>query len=310
MRPIRIATRASKLAMTQSGHVRDMIMEICPDAEISFVQVSTQGDRDKSDFLYKTESVGVFTSEVENALLRNDADIAVHSLKDLPTQIREGLTVAAIPKRQQVADVLVSKFEIKSINDLPQGATVGTSSLRRIALLNHMRSDLDCQPLRGNVETRVNKALSGEMDAVVIAQAGLNRMQMAGNISLVMDPEEFVPAPGQGALAIQTRADDAELIEMLSPIDDANARITTDIERRILAALHGGCSIPLGVYSQVDGDQIKIIAVISDVKAVSFIKKTATCPVSEAGSFAEKIANELLESGGRKILDDIRNENK
>lgn len=310
MRPIKIATRASKLAMTQSGHVRDMIKGICPDADISFVQVSTLGDRDKSDFLYKTESVGFFTSEVENALLRNDADIAVHSLKDLPTQIREGLTVAAIPKRQQVADVLVSKSEINSINDLPQGASVGTSSLRRIALLNHLRSDLDCQPLRGNVETRVNKALSGEMDAVVIAQAGLNRMEMSDNISLVMDPEVFVPAPGQGALAIQTRADDAELIEMLSPLDDANARITTEIERHILAALHGGCSIPLGVYSQVTGDEIKIIAVISDVKAVSFIKKTATCAISEAGSVAEKIANELLESGGRKILDDIRNEDK
>jgi hydroxymethylbilane synthase len=135
-------------------------------------------------------------------------------------------------------------------------------------------------------------------------------MDMADNISLVMDPHQFVPAPGQGALAIQTRTDDTELIEMLSPIDDANARITTDVERHILAALHGGCSIPLGVYSQVNGDEIEIIAVISDVKAVNFIRKTAICSISEAEFAAEKIANELLESGGRKILDDIRSENK
>lgn len=306
MRPIRIATRASKLAMTQSNQVKDMIKNICPDAEISFVQVSTQGDRDKSDFLYKTESVGVFTSEVENALLRNEADIAVHSLKDLPTQIQEGLIVAAIPARQQVADVLVTAMNINSLNDLPQGATVGTSSLRRIAQLKHLRNDLDCQPLRGNVETRVGKALSGEMDAIVIAQAGLNRMDMADNISVVLDPEEFIPAPGQGALGIQTRIDDTELIELLSKIDDADARITTDVERKVLAALHGGCSIPLGVYSKVDGDNVNIIAVISDVDGVKYIRTEETCKVDEIDDTAQKIADHLLNSGGKEILAEIR----
>ena len=306
MRPIRIATRASKLAMTQSGHVRDMIQKICPDADISFVQVSTQGDRDKSDFLYKTESVGVFTSEVENALLRNEADIAVHSLKDLPTQIQEGLIVAAIPTRQQTADVLVSAKPIKSLDDLPQGATVGTSSLRRIAQLKHLRSDLDCQPLRGNVETRVGKALTGEMDAIVIAQAGLNRMEMADNISVVLDPEEFIPAPGQGALGIQTRIDDTELIQLLASLDDPDARITTDVERKILAELHGGCSIPLGVYSTVIDDNIKIIAVISDVDGVKYIRTEETCKIADIDTAAKKIAEHLLNEGGKEILAEIR----
>ncbi|MBW8016094.1 MAG: hydroxymethylbilane synthase [Planctomycetes bacterium] len=309
MRQIRIATRASKLATTQSGHVRDMIKSICPDADISFVHVSTKGDRDKTDFLYKVDSVGFFTSEVENALLQNQADIAVHSLKDLPTAITDGLTIAAIPPREQVCDVMVAGVNINSINDLPQGATVGTSSLRRIAQIKHLRSDLDCQPLRGNVETRVNKVKSGQIDAIIIAQAGLNRLSMSDNISVVLTPEEFVPAPGQGALAIQTRSDDSELIDLLSVIDDQNARLTTDIERSILSKLHGGCSIPLGVYSQVEGDEISLIAVISNIDATRYIRKTAKCAISDSEIIAEKIASELLNEGGREILEEIRNSN-
>jgi len=306
MHKIRIATRASKLATTQSGHVRDMIKSICPDADITFVEVTTKGDTDKTDFLHKVESVGFFTSEVENALLTNQADIAVHSLKDLPTAITEGLTIAAIPQREQVSDVMVASKNISSINDLPERAKVGTSSLRRIAQLKHLRSDLDCQPLRGNVETRVNKVNSGEYDAIIIAQAGLNRLSMADNISVVMDPEIFVPAPGQGALAIQTRTNDTDLINLLSPIENSSARITTTIERSILSKLHGGCSIPLGVYSQVKDDRISLIAVLSNVDATRYIRKTAECDISESEIIAEKIAAELLDEGGREILEEIR----
>jgi hydroxymethylbilane synthase len=306
MRHIRIATRASKLATTQSGHVRDMIKSICPDADISFVHVSTKGDRDKTDFLHKVDSVGFFTSEVENALLQNEADIAVHSLKDLPTTITEGLTIAAIPQREQVCDVMVAGVNINSINDLPHGAKVGTSSLRRIAQLKHLRSDLNCQPLRGNVETRVNKVKSGEYDAIIIAQAGLNRLSMSDSISVVLTAEEFVPAPGQGALAIQTRSDDKELLELLSAIDNKEARITTTIERSILAKLHGGCSIPLGVYSQVEKEEISLIAVISNTDATKYVRKTAKCAVSDSEEIAGKIASELLDEGGREILEEIR----
>jgi hydroxymethylbilane synthase len=308
MRQIRIATRASKLATTQSGHVRDMIQSVCPDAEITFFHVTTKGDVDKTDFLHKVDSVGFFTSEVENALLENKADVAVHSLKDLPTAIAKGLTIAAVPQREEVCDVIVSRHNISSINDLPQGATVGTSSLRRIAQVKHLRSDLDCQPLRGNVETRVNKAKSGEVDAIVIAQAGLNRLSMDASISVVLAPDVFVPAPGQGALAIQTRADDTELIELLSPLDDVKARITTQIERSILSRLHGGCSIPLGVYSEVDGDVISLIAVISNVDATEYVRKTAKCRISESEALAERIAGELLDDGGREILASIRHD--
>lgn len=307
MRRIRIATRASKLATTQSGHVRDMIERICPDADISFVHVSTKGDRDKTDFLHKVDSVGFFTSEVENALLRDEADIAVHSLKDLPTGITDGLTIAAIPQREQVCDAIIASDDMTSINDLRHGATVGTSSLRRIAQLKHLRSDLDCQPLRGNVETRVNKVKSGKVDAIVIAQAGLNRLTMSDEISLVLNPEEFVPAPGQGALAIQTRNDDRELLELLSAIDNEEARVTTTMERSILAKLHGGCSIPLGVYSQLDNDNINVIAVMSNIDATRYVRETAICRICDLEATAEKIAGQLLDKGGREILEDIRN---
>ena len=306
MRKIRIATRASKLATTQSGHVRDMIQSICPDADINFVHISTKGDRDRSDFLHESDSVGFFTSEVEKALINNEADIAVHSLKDLPTTITEGLTVAAVPPREEVCDVLVAGLGIKSLKDLPQGATVGTSSLRRISQLKHLRKDLQCQPLRGNVETRVNKVRSGQVDAIVLAQAGLNRLSMSDCISVVLSPEEFVPAPGQGALAVQTRDDDQELISLLSEIDDRNARLTTNIERSILSKLHGGCSIPLGIYSQVKEDEIFLTAVLSNVDASRYIRKKAKCKISESEILAEKTASELLADGGKEILKEIR----
>jgi len=208
MNSIRIATRGSKLAITQSEYVSALLRDLCPDVEITLVQITTKGDKDKTDFLYKAESIGFFTSEVEKALLEDRADLAVHSLKDLPTAITPGLVVAAIPKRQSVADALVFSGPVTSLEDLPKGATIGTSSLRRIAQLKHIRSDLNCVPLRGNVETRVNKVITGQVDGIIIACAGLNRLGLSENISMILPPEKFMPAPAQGALAIQIRSDD------------------------------------------------------------------------------------------------------
>ncbi|MCK5565195.1 MAG: hydroxymethylbilane synthase, partial [Planctomycetes bacterium] len=175
MRTIRIATRASKLALTQSNHIASRLRDFSDNIAVQIVEISTKGDRDRSEFLYKAGTIGFFTSEVENALLDGRADLAVHSLKDLPTAIREGLIVAAIPVREDVADALISNKKSDSIEDLPAGATIGTSSLRRIAQLKRIRPDLDCQSLRGNVETRVEKVESGQIDAIIIAAAGLNR---------------------------------------------------------------------------------------------------------------------------------------
>ncbi len=307
MRPIKIASRGSKLALVQSNHIRNLLKNLSDDIEISIVKVSTKGDRDKSDFLYKSDSIGFFTSEVENAVLDGRADIAVHSLKDLPTACTEGLVVAAVPKRESAADALITSSQTDSIAALPVGATVGTSSLRRIAQLCRLRDDLKCVPLRGNVETRVSKVALGRIDAAIVACAGLNRLGLADKISAILPPREFLPAPAQGALAVQIRTADTELAEIVSKINDTYSRITVEAERCILTSMHGGCSIPLGVYSQICGDNITIDAMLSDVEGKKYIKRSKTSRINEANSCAEKLAQEMLAGGGREILDQIRN---
>lgn len=307
MRSLKMASRASKLALVQSNHVRDLLKNLSDGIEITIVKVSTKGDRDKADFLYKSDSIGFFTSEVENAVLDGRADIAVHSLKDLPTACTKGLVVAAVPKRESVADALIASSRAASIAALPAGASVGTSSLRRIAQLRRLRDDLKCVPLRGNVETRISKVATGKVDAAVVACAGLNRLGLADKISAILPPREFLPAPAQGALAVQIRTEDNELAELVSQLDDKNSRIAVETERCILTSLHGGCSIPLGVYSQISGDTITIDAMISDVEGKKYIKRSKTGCISEAKSCARELAQELLAAGGQEILEQIRN---
>jgi hydroxymethylbilane synthase len=308
MKEIKIATRASKLALAQANQTMRSLLLLDPNCRVSLVEISTKGDRDKSDFLYKVGSMGFFTSEVEQALLDGRADVAVHSLKDLPTTITKGLTISAIPQREQVSDVIVASKDIASIQDLPKGATVGTSSLRRITQLKLIRPDLDCQPLRGNVETRIRKVQEGQVDAIVIAQAGLNRLNLSDNISLILPPEEFIPAPGQGALAIQTREDNTELCRLVSRLEDPSTRISVQTERRILAGLHGGCSIPLGVFSLIEKDTIHISAVLCNLAATKHIRKTVSCPIDMALETADTITQQILAEGGKEILEEIRDE--
>jgi hydroxymethylbilane synthase len=306
MKHIRIASRASKLALIQSNYVADLLKNLYGELEISIVTVSTKGDREKSDALYQSEYIGFFTSEVENALLDGRADMAVHSLKDLPTAITTGLTIAAIPKRQALADALVTSSKADSIADLPAGATIGTSSLRRIAQIKHLRDDLKCVPLRGNVETRVNKVLSGQIDSAIVACAGLNRLGLTDKIAAVLPPEQFLPAPAQGALAVQIRADDTELAGLVSQIDDKNSRITAQSERYVLSAMHGGCSIPLGVYAHISGSIITIDAMLSDLEGKKYIRRSKTADIGEAKTCAGELAEQILKAGGQEILDKIR----
>jgi hydroxymethylbilane synthase len=307
MRHIRIASRASKLALAQVNIIKEALEKLSDDVEISIVEISTKGDRDKTDFLYKSESVGFFTSEVEKAVSDGRADLAVHSLKDLPTAYTTGLLIAAIPKREAAADALVASGPAASIEDLPAGATVGTSSLRRIAQLRHTRNDLKCVPLRGNVETRVHKVAAGQVNAAVVAHAGLIRLGLGDKISAVLAPEQFITAPGQGALAVQVREEDTELIEMARQLDDKPTRIATEAERLVLASMHGGCSIPLGVYATITEEQLKIDAMIADIKGEKYVRRSKTTCLEAAETCARELANELLEAGGREILKQLRN---
>ncbi len=308
MRSIRIASRGSKLALAQAYSVRRCLEDICPGIRISILSISTKGDTDKRDFLHKSDSQGLFTSEVESALLDRRADIAVHSLKDMPTAATPGLVVAAIPVRENPADALVASGRFSSVAELPVGAKVGTSSLRRIAQLRHFRGDLECVPLRGNVETRVSKVASGAVDAAVMACAGLNRLALSDRISAILPPEQFVPAPAQGALAVQIRRDDGELWELVSQLDDERSRLAVETERYVLASMHGGCSIPLGVYAEIGGDSISICAVISDVEGGKYVKLSRTAAVNEARPCAESLARGLQTGGGAEILEEIRSD--
>jgi hydroxymethylbilane synthase len=210
-------------------------------------------------------------------------------------------------KREEVADALVASGRAASIEELPVGARIGTSSLRRIAQLKHLRTDLQCVPLRGNVETRIRKVLSGEVDAAIVACAGLNRLGLADKISAVLDPEKFLTAPGQGALAVQIRADDAELCRLLCELDDKPTRIATEAERSVLAAMRGGCSIPLGVYARVTDDRVIIDAMIADIEGKVVIRRSGSSTLDQSKACASKLAQELLDAGGREILERIRN---
>ncbi len=309
MKHIRIASRASKLALVQANYIRRLLHSFY-DVDTSIVEISTKGDRDKTDFLYKSESIGFFTSEVEKAIFDGKADIAVHSLKDLPTTPALELLVAAIPKRESPADALVASGQIASIEDLPAGATIGTSSLRRIAQLKHQRKDLKCVPLRGNVETRIGKVLSSQIDAAVVACAGLNRLGLTNRISAILPPQDFIPAPAQGALAVQIRTDDSELAELLGQLDDEPTRTAVEAERAVLAAMQGGCSIPLGVYAHISDDTITIDAIISDLEGKKYIKRSKTNSLNNVETLAKKLAEELLTAGGQQILEQIRSGRK
>jgi hydroxymethylbilane synthase len=224
----------------------------------------------------------------------------------LPTAGTPDLLIAAIPARENPADALVASKKLDSLSDLPAGATIGTSSPRRIALLHHFRSDLKIVPLRGNVETRVRKVANGEINAAILACAGLNRLGLEDRISVVLPPEEFLPAPGQGALAVQAHAEDTELIALVSKLDDKPTRIATEAERSVLAAMHGGCRIPLGAYARVIDDKLIIDAMIADLDGKTLIKRSRSAPTDEAQSCAQELAEELLSSGGREILNQIR----
>ncbi len=304
MKHIRIATRGSRLALAQTRQVAEALTARYPGVSVGLVEISTRGDRDRSDFLRGRSEVGFFTSEVERALVDGRADVAVHSLKDLPTGLTEGLVIAAIPARECVYDTIVTAKPLGAVDDLPAGATIGTSSLRRLTQLRLLRSDLQCGPLRGNVETRIRKVRDGELDAIVVAQAGLNRLALTDINGLTLPPEQFIPAPGQGALAVQCRREDNELRKMLGSLNDEATQLAVETERQILAGLHGGCSIPLGVYARIEKQTLHIHAILSNPAATRHLKKTITCPIENAGPIADRLTQELLQEGA-DILEDI-----
>jgi hydroxymethylbilane synthase len=305
MTTLTVATRGGLLAIAQTMLIIAELQKLHPDIQVKIRKVTTKGDKDRHTALWNLKDSGFFTSQVEDVLMAGKADFAIHSFKDLPTDQRNGLTIAAVCNRNFVEDCIVAKKSVNSLMQLDSMAKIGTSSLRRIVQLKRIRKDIQTYPIRGNVQTRLNKLDSGEFDAVVLARAGLERLKMADKISFTFNPAEFIPAPAQGALAVQTRIDDKKTRELIASLDNKNMRIATFAERIILTQLQCGCHAPVGAYAEILTDTIKISAFLSDKEGNNFIHRNISGPVENSQSMAEKIAQEILNSGGREILQSI-----
>jgi hydroxymethylbilane synthase len=302
MKILTVATRGGALAIAQAKIVNAGLQRIYPDLRIEIKTVATRGDRDRRTALWDLKDSGFFTSQVEDALLAGEADLAVHSFKDLPTRLREGLTIAAVCDRAFPEDCLVSPNPISAIEQLGNSVKIGTSSLRRAVQIRRLRKDLEPVPIRGNVQTRIRKLDKGEFDAVILARAGLERLALGDKISFCFDPRNFIPAPAQGALAVQTRETDIEIGKVVAAIDDEKVRMVTCAERQVLATMQCGCHAPVGAFANIVGDNIEICAFISDLQGENLVRREIVGPASKGQALAEQLAQELLQDGGREIL--------
>ena len=293
-RKLRVGTRRSRLALAQTRLVADLLRRRAPGIDVEIVELSSLGDERPGDPLVGAIGVGVFTSQIQKALLDGVVDVAIHSLKDLPVKSAPDIELAAIPVREDPSDVLVSREGV-ALEDLPAGARVGTSSPRRAAQLTLVRKDLIVKPLRGNVETRVRKLDDGEVDAAILAAAGLVRLGLESRIGQRLAMPAFLPAPGQGALAVETRKDDHTTTEILRKLDDAGLRACTTAERAFLSALGGGCLQPAGALATVENGRLDLQAGIYGEAATTAAVTGAPGSAADIGRRAAKI---ILDGAG------------
>ncbi len=297
---VRIATRRSPLAKWQANHVADLLRQKEPGLTVVLHELMTRGDRILEVPLAQVGGKGLFVKEIEDALINGDAEIAVHSMKDLPALVAGGLAIGAVPLREDPRDALCSP-KWKTFDKLPKGARVGTSSLRRSAQLKALRPDLVTEVVRGNVQTRLDKASQG-LDAVVLAYAGLRRLGLDGHATQVFSPEEMLPAVAQGALALEARADDAVTMKRLAALDDLDTRHRVEAERGFLARIEGGCQVPIAGHATVAGGQVHLRALVASLDGARIIRGERRGPVAEARALGVALAEELLGKGADAIL--------
>ncbi len=289
------------MALWQANYIAEAIQNRHPSVEIAIVKVVTTGDRILDVPLAKIGGKGLFTKELENSMLLGEIDLAVHSLKDMPTELPPGLILAAITERTDPDDALVSP-RFSSLNALPQGARVGTSSLRRRAQLLNVRPDLRISDLRGNLDTRLSKLQEQELDAIVLAVAGLKRLGWEKKISQVLPHSICLPAVGQGALAIEARQEDSDVLELLSFLDHQETRAAVLAERAFLRAIEGGCQVPVGVYGEVSGPQLILAARIVSVDGQTMIRDQISGDSKASEQLGSELAERMLAAGGQEIL--------
>ncbi len=301
---LRIGTRASQLALTQSQWVRDKVQALLPNTEVELVRISTKGDRILDVPLAKIGGKGLFVKEIEEALLAGEIDMAVHSMKDVPTVLPKGLHIGIVPQREEARDAFVSN-RYRNLAELPAGAVVGTSSLRRKAQLLALRPDLQIRDLRGNVGTRLDKLDRGDFDAIILAGAGLKRLHLPARISTLLAPEQMLPAIGQGALGIELRQSDSMLLALMQPLHHLESAVAVAAERAYLARLEGGCQVPIGAYAILSENQLSLTGLIASVDGTTVLRQTRFAPLAEADKLGFELAEELLGRGGKAILEAV-----
>ena len=299
-----IGTRSSKLALWQADYVMECLQKKYPELHVEKKLMTTKGDKILDAPLAKIGGKGLFTKELEQDMLAGGIDIAVHSLKDMPTEVPDGLIITAITKRYDPGDAFVSN-KVKSLAELPQGAVVGTSSLRRKAQLLHARPDLVVKDLRGNVNTRLRKLDAGEYDAAVLAVAGLKRLGFGDRITEVLPKSMILPAVGQGALAIEAREDDAETRELVAFLNDEATVACAKAERAFLARVEGGCQVPVGVYATPEDSGLHVEAVIASLDGKRLYRDHVSGQVKDAETIGTQLADKLLDMGGIDIMHEI-----
>ncbi len=311
MRNIVVGTRQSALALTQTNQTIQLMRELCAKEDLAYTfevkPIVTRGDRILDVTLSKVGGKGLFVKEIEDALLNQHIDLAIHSMKDMPFELPEGLTIGAVPKREDPRDCLISK-DSRELADLPQGAKVGTSSLRRAAQLQAYRPDLQIESMRGNIDTRLRKLEEEGFDAILLAAAGLHRMGWKDRITEYLSPDVCLPAVGQGALAIECRSDDRDVIALLRRLNDPVTERTVAAERTLLGLLNGGCQVPIGAYAQLASEQsgngLFMTGMVSSPDGTRLIKETATG--SDSHAVGSEVAQALLRRGADNILAEAR----
>ena len=298
-----IGSRGSKLALWQAKWIQALISRLHPQVTAEIEVIKTSGDV-KTEPLSIIGGQGVFTKELEDALLAGRIDLAVHSLKDLPTNLPDLLTIAAICEREDARDALVLKQEqtLGCVNDLPAGAVVGTSSPRRLAQLKYLRPDIVSKDLRGNVDTRLRKLDEGQYDALLLAAAGLRRLGLGSRIGALIATDEMLPAVGQGALAVETRADDHSTIAFVSSLNHSPTQLACASERSFLRTLGGGCLLPIAAYAVVAGNELVLEGLIADPVGQEVVRGKLTAPTAEAEDLGSRLAHQLLQQGGDRLL--------
>ena len=300
MKALRIGTRGSALALWQARSISEALRAVA-GVQSELVIVKTSGDKFQQTSFSEIGTKGVFIKELEDALLERRVDLAVHSMKDVPTEIPGGLTIAAICKRQDVRDALLSTSGV-SLDHLPAGARVGTSSLRRKSQLLYARSDLQILDLRGNVDTRIEKLKRGDYDAIVLAKAGLDRLGLSANISEVLSTDVCLPAAGQGAIGIEARAEDAESLEILSALNDGETRSGVEAERAVLAGLEGGCQVSIGVWGRMESGKLVLEVAVLSPDGAQRMQEKSSCAPGDAVSLGERVAAKMLDQGAAALL--------